>query len=218
MAHGLIQPREMELRSSFDVLRSTGRKASPMMLTRRASVLVGGPFILLPLIVMLARSMLVVVTVQNKSMSPTLEPGDRLLVVRHWPKRLLRRGYIVIIWPWDLPPTRPRPFGIDTPFIKRIIGLPGDTLVTSLSELDDFHRAREFAAHDSQGQRMWHIPPGQIFVRGDHPIGGFDSLSWGPIRCQSVLGLVMARLPCEEGINPYPASRPSADTSQATVR
>jgi signal peptidase I len=156
--------------------------------------LVAGPA-LLPLVVFtLVRSFLMLVTVENRSMSPALEDGDRVLAVRHWPARLLRHGHIVLVQPWGKPPaSMGRAEG--GLFVKRIVGLPGETLVTSITELDTAHRVRALAMHNSQGQRAWHIPPGHVFVRGDQPLGGFDSLSWGPLPVQSVLGVVVKTLP-----------------------
>lgn len=155
--------------------------------------------------VALARATLVVVTVVGQSMTPALQTGDRVLVLRYWPSGRLRIGHIVLVWPWGMAPSGPKPFS-ETPYIKRIIGLPGDTLVTSLVELNDFHRRRESAAHDSNGQRVWHIPPGHVFVRGDNPLRGFDSLSWGPIPFRGVLGIVIKTLPRKVGSGPCHAS------------
>lgn len=157
-------------------------------------LLLGGPPALLTATVVLARSILVVVTVENQSMSPTLEPGDRVLVLRRF-SRHPNQGDIVVVWPWDIPPTGPTPFGVREPFIKRVIGLPGQTLVTSITELDATNRARELAAHDNSGRRVWHIPLGHYFVRSDQPIGGFDSLSWGPVPVRGILGVVVMKLP-----------------------
>lgn len=149
----------------------------------------------------LIRRMLVVVTVNSYSMSPALEDGDRVLVVRQWPRAWLRKGQIVIVWPWQLPPEGPSPFGVEGPFIKRIVGLAGDVLVTSLAELAEIQRPLEAAAHDSNGLRTWQIPSDHIFVRGDHPIGGFDSLAWGPVPTQYVLGVVVMKLPSQRFID-----------------
>ena len=141
-----------------------------------------------------ARTVLLVVTVENRSMLPTLAEGDRVLVARHWPTRRLRKGHIVLVWPWGRPTAGAGP-SRDHPYIKRLVGLPGETIVTSITELDQVNRAREAAAHDSQGRRVWHVPAGHCFVRGDHPIGGFDSLSWGPVPMRHVLGVVIKTLP-----------------------
>jgi signal peptidase I len=144
-------------------------------------------------LVLFVRKALVVVTVTMHSMEPTLSPGDRVLVLRYWPRRWLRKGQIVIVWPWT-PSERRGPFGVEMPYIKRIIGRPGDRLVTRLAELSDIHREDQRPWHDASGRRVWEIPAGHCFVRGDGPIGGFDSLSWGPVPDSAVLGVVLKRL------------------------
>ncbi len=136
----------------------------------------------------LLRTAFVVVTVQGQSMFPTLEEYDRVLVWRFWPARWLQRGQIVIV----------RQLGKRAeghlPFIKRIVGLPGDTIITSIDDLPGHLRLSLLAEHDTQGRRIWHIPPGYIFVRGDNRIGSVDSLSWGPIPFTRVGGIVLRKL------------------------
>jgi signal peptidase I len=144
-------------------------------------------------LVLFVRKALVVVTVTLHSMEPTLSPGDRVLVLKYWPRRRLRKGQIVIVWPWE-PSERRGPFGVERPYIKRIVGMPGERLVTSLAELSEIHREDQRPWHDASGMRVWEIPPGHCFVRGDYPIGGFDSLSWGPVPDRAVLGVVVKRL------------------------
>lgn len=147
------------------------------------------------ILLLFIRVALVVVTVRSTSMSPTLLDGDRVLVLRHWPTRWLRKGQVVILWPWDFPPQKIKPFGVADPYIKRIVGLPGETLITSLAELKASERPSVQALHDDQGRRRWDIPAEHIFVRGDNPRGSLDSLAWGPVPCRSVLGRVMLKLP-----------------------
>jgi signal peptidase I len=143
------------------------------------------------IMVVFIRIALVVVTVQSFSMSPTLKHGDRVLVFRYWPASWLRKGHIVIVQP---PSPDMRYLTKPVPFIKRVIGLPGDTLVTYLSQLNDHYRAPLLSAHDEEGKRIWHVPPGHLFVRGDYVLGGSDSLTWGPIPFRSVLGIVLMKL------------------------
>lgn len=138
---------------------------------------------------------LVVVRVENQSMLPTLKPGDKVLVLRNWPTRWLRKGDVVLVWPWHSHMSPRTLFGVETPFIKRLVGMPGDNLITSLDELDGYNRARELLAHNEHGERYWHIPPGHCFVRGDNRPGGFDSLSWGPVSFDCILGRVLVKLP-----------------------
>lgn len=155
--------------------------------------------VLFVLLAFVVRFLLVVITVESNSMDPTLKHGDRILVVRHWPFRKFKKGQVVLVWPWIMPDSAPKPsagtgpFPI-TPYIKRIVGVPGDVITTSISELTEYHQHRELSSHDRGGMRTWYIPPAHYFLRGDNPIGGFDSLTWGPIPGKSVLGVVVKKL------------------------
>ena len=143
----------------------------------------------------LIRSYLAVVTVENVSMSPALEHGDRVLIMRHCPARWLRKGHIVLIWPSRTSPTEPTLFDVK-PYIKRIIGLGGETLTISSPSAGGATRVQlPQDANSRYSQQTWHIPKGHIFVRGDNQTHSLDSLSWGPIPERSVLGVVLLKLP-----------------------
>ena len=153
--------------------------------------------ILIIIIYALFRILFCVVNIESISMSPTLEDGDRVVVLRYWPTQWLKRGHVVIVWPWThTHRDSSELFGV-VPFIKRVVGLPGDTLITHIDELDNLHKFRPDiqAAHDREGKRVWQIPPNHFFVRGDYTLGGFDSLSWGPVPFSSFLGIVVMKLP-----------------------
>jgi len=126
-------------------------------------------------------------------MYPALMPDDRVLVLRHWPARWLKKGQILI----GLPPSAFIGKATDTLdhplIIKRVIGLPGDTLVTFLSDLPEFERPLRLDQHGDNGQRVWHIPPQHIFLKGDSV--GTDSLTWGPVPFSNVAGIVLLKLP-----------------------
>jgi signal peptidase I len=143
----------------------------------------------------------IVVGVQSQSMSPALEHGDKVIVLRRWPARWLRKGQIVLVWPWLRPSDDPQAWSPPNavPFIKRVAGLPGETLVTILTDLSDVDIHDALAEHDSEGKRVWHIPAGHIFVQSDNRPSGSDSLTWGPIHFRSVLGLAIIKLPAKGG-------------------
>jgi len=151
----------------------------------------------------LIHSFLVVVTVENVSMTPTLEPGDRVLVVRPWPTKWLRKGYIVLVWPWRSSSAEPTLFEVK-PYIKRIVGLGGEALTASLTEEAKTDHSHEHHTDSHQSQQTWHIPQGHIFVRGDNQQSSLDSLAWGPIPLYSVLGVVLLKLP-RKALSPPPS-------------
>lgn len=149
------------------------------------------------LVLSLVRQCLVIVTVESQSMSPALYEGDRVLAFRWWPAKWIQKGDIVLVWPRpdDLKYNREtKPFGV-IPFIKRVTGLPGDKIVSRFDELDDYHKQKLRLTYDHEGKKEWLVPRGHFFVRGDYPIGGFDSLSWGPIPYNSLLAVVIMKLP-----------------------
>ena len=165
--------------------------------------------------VVLARAMLVIVTIEHDSMLPTLEHGDRVVVFRYWPVQWLRRGSIVLVWPWHtvsggVPATDIPDVHYGFSFVKRVVSLPGDTLVIDLdqdrdrprfrvavgsSEPDGTRRPSEFAAQDGNGRRVIRIPPGHFYVCGDNPHNSVDSHTWGPLPFHSLQGLALVRLP-----------------------
>lgn len=140
------------------------------------------------LLLCLLRLSLRVVIVRGQSMEPTLTPEDRVLVCRFWPQRWLRRGQIVLVCPWGSPEEE------YTRFIKRIVGMPGDTLVTSLDEVPEDIRASHAAFYDAQQRRTWQVPSGHIFVRGDNRQGSIDSTLWGATPMGRVYGIVLRKL------------------------
>ena len=115
-----------------------------------------------------------------------------MLIVRHWPKKWLKKGQIVIgnysnitaISQHDLK---------DNLYIKRVYGLPGESLSVHISQLwDDNIRDREKGFYNADGYRNWNIPLNSYFVKGDGP--GGDSLLWGPIPLASFQGLAILQL------------------------
>jgi signal peptidase I len=136
------------------------------------------------------RAMLLVVKVQNQSMLPTLADGDRALAVRRYPHVWLRKGQVVLVcWPWPVPSPSTGPFGC-VPFIKRIVGLPGETVTLAVPTLFKRGSDGEFRPTATE-QRTYQVPPGHVFVCGDNLEGIEDSRLWGPIPLQAVIGLVL---------------------------
>jgi signal peptidase I len=148
--------------------------------------------------IVFARCCLLIAKVTQASMLPTLQPGDRVLIVRRWPVRWLRgkrgefAGQVVLVRPPDAQPNTSL-FGF-TPYIKRLVALPGDVYTIGLSDLDEFKQHQQRHLFDAQGQRTWHIPPGYCFLQGDS-IYSTDSRDWGPIPLSSIVGRAILRLP-----------------------
>jgi signal peptidase I len=131
--------------------------------------------------------------VQQTSMEPTLEPDDEVLVD---PVTAEAQGDIVVFNP---PPAWLAGTSA-TPFIKRVIGLPGETV-----EVKDgavwvnglkFDEPYVFENQPTTAQSepaTWTVGAGQLFVLGDHRAGSADSRSFGTIAASTVLGVAVRR-------------------------
>ena len=139
--------------------------------------------------------------VQQNSMERTLEPGQYVLVDKLTPRfDPYKRGDIIVFTP-------PQTWESDsTPFIKRVIGLPGDRVEirddglvyingTALEEPYTYKNAAGVnePTTASSDQSSWVIPAGQLFVMGDHRQKSADSRVFGPIAETSVIGRAFVR-------------------------
>lgn len=143
---------------------------------------------ILSLALLFLRVLLLTATVELCSMAPTLKQGERVLALRLPLKRWLRKGQIVLIWPAP-GMSIPAPAGYQgAPYIKRIVAMGGDTFALAPGE-----KSSPFVSPDHP--RIWHIPPGHVFVRGDNPEPGMDSTVWGPVAMRYILAIVLMKLP-----------------------
>jgi signal peptidase I len=113
--------------------------------------------------------------IPSGSMLPTLEIGDRVLVVKFWyklPKIAPKRGDIVVFkFPDD--PNRD--------FVKRLIGLPGDTVEMKGGRV--FVNSREISEPyvenaDDYTMAPITVPKDQYFFLGDNRRNSQDSRFW----------------------------------------
>ena len=140
--------------------------------------------------------------VQQGSMENTLLPEQYVLVDKltpHWAS--YARGDIVV---FD-PPETWSAGGAGVPFIKRVIGLPGDTVelrdghvfVNSV-ELEEPYIFEDNGIPQTTepaigGQSEWTVPTGDLLVMGDHRQDSADSRTFGPIEIGHVIGRAWLR-------------------------
>lgn len=144
------------------------------------------------------------VMVDGDSMEPTLSDGDYLLLNKFSD---IERSDIVVF---------PPPDEEDTQYIKRVVGMPGDTieyrddvlylngepteqeyLEMDPSEEEEYFSTGDFSLLTLLGEEE--VPEGQYFVLGDNRLNSRDSRSFGFVDEEAVLGKVSFRYwPLEE--------------------
>lgn len=123
------------------------------------------------------------IRVESISMQPTLYAGDFVIVNKMAYKvGSPGRGDVIV---FHYPPDPER-----EPYIKRVIGLPGDevqvgggAVVVNGSPLREPYIK---AAPNYEG--TWHVPEGFLFVLGDNRNNSSDSHSWGMVPLENVIG------------------------------
>jgi signal peptidase I len=137
--------------------------------------------------------------VEGQSMERTFVESDYVLVDRltgRWSP--YARGQVVVLHPPVTWTDRTEPF------IKRIIGVGGDTLEVrdglvfvngaALDEPYLFHNEAGVAGPTLAGdQSRWVVPVGELFVMGDHRQVSADSRVFGPIPVSAVIGRGVVR-------------------------
>jgi len=162
--------------------------------------------------------------VQQQSMEHTLEPDQYVLVDKLTPRfDTYKRGDIVVFSP---PPDWSRED--ETPFIKRVIGLGGDTV--EIRDGDVFINGTRLAESYTYGQpaepaqpttvsgdeNRWVVPADELFLMGDHRSNSADSRTFGPVPSEKVIGRAWLRYwPIDVfGILPTPTYPELAPTAQ----
>lgn len=139
--------------------------------------------------------------VEGGSMETTVLPDQYVLIDKLTPRWApYARGDIVV-----LHPPRQFPGTGDGPFIKRVIGLPGDrveirngSVYVNGSALDEPYVFSQGGLHQPTnpspgGLSEWLVPQGQLFVLGDHRQNSADSRVFGPVAASEVIGRAWLR-------------------------
>ena len=87
-------------------------------------------------------------------------------------------------------------------YIKRIIGLPGETVKIQGSTVTILNAAHPnglvlsepYITHESSNTMEMKIPAGKYFVMGDNRSGSYDSRSWGALPKENIRGRSLLRL------------------------
>ena len=141
--------------------------------------------------------------IPSESMAATLKPGDRVLVNRVvYHLRQPKRGDVVVFkYPRDPSVT----------FIKRVVGVPGDTLVARGGRLwvNGLPTREPYVHHGRSGldptvafgpepgttmrdpwalAQPYKVPPDTYFVMGDNRTNSDDSRDWGTVPSSDIIG------------------------------
>ncbi len=132
--------------------------------------------------------------VSGTSMDPVIQNGQYLIIDEvtyhfHAPER----GDVIV---FKAPP-EPTKY-----YIKRVIGLPGDTVVLTdgkVTIIDAAHPkgftlAEPYLTHLSHDNGTFVVPADQYFVMGDNRSGSYDSRAWGMLPAANIRGRALVRL------------------------
>lgn len=122
--------------------------------------------------------------VEGSSMIPTLTQSDRLIVSRiSYYLGQPERGDIIVFQ---------YPYGPDRDFVKRVIGLPGETIVLKNGQVFIDDKPLQSEPYVKNKSRDTHDPvtlgEDEYFVMGDNRTGSSDSRSWGPLQRHFIIG------------------------------
>jgi signal peptidase I len=146
-------------------------------------------------------------SIPSGSMEPTLQVGDRIVVNKlSYDVHGVDRGNIIV---FSTPPKEDCAGPPVADLVKRVIGLPGETV--SLSGGNVFINGRvlkqPWLPASEQGRtypgpspeayslhRPYRVPQGHVYVMGDNRTLSCDSRYWGPISESTIVGKVDLRI------------------------
>jgi signal peptidase I len=154
--------------------------------------------LLAALIFFLVRLVVLNFRVDGESMLPNLDDGEMLLVNRnayqyydiggnrYYPFDPPERGDVIVFDP---------PTGSDKPYIKRIIGLPGEEVTFDEGNVfidgeplpEDYIQDRTGCRARSENCDVV-VPEGYVYVLGDHRSNSSDSRVFGPVPVGNIVG------------------------------
>ena len=123
------------------------------------------------------------IRIESVSMQPTLYEGD-FVIVNKLAYKLgdFSRGDVIV---FHYPPDPDR-----EPYIKRVIGLPGDRVSVQEGKVyvNNEPLREPYISAPPVYQGLWLVPEGSLFVLGDNRNSSSDSHSWGMVPYENVIG------------------------------
>jgi signal peptidase I len=125
--------------------------------------------------------------IKGQSMDPTFPDGEYILTEKvSYYRNDPKRGDVIVFKP---------PISEDE-FIKRVIGLPGETVMIRNNKvfINDIELKEDYIKVDTYGGSFlnegekYTVPAGNYFVIGDNRPHSSDSRAWGPITKKVITG------------------------------
>ena len=127
------------------------------------------------------------VKVEGTSMMPALTDQERIFINKftyRFGSGNIERGDMIVFW---------FPLDRTKSYIKRVVGLPGDTVMIDHGKvyvngaaLDEPYVPREYRDQQSKSPEI--VPPDNYFVLGDHRGSSNDSRAWGTVPRSYIYG------------------------------
>lgn len=132
--------------------------------------------------------------VKGQSMEPNFEDGDYLIIDEiSFRFREPKRGEVVVF---------KSPQNLSQRYIKRIIGLPGETVEIEDGKIIIFNQDGSKILNETEylspqtktpGNLRISLKANEYFVLGDNRWASFDSRNWGPLPKKNIIGRVYLR-------------------------
>jgi signal peptidase I len=184
------------------------RRAAPKTSTRRLLVeFVSLAAVAIVMSIVLRAFVIGTYLIPSGSMEPTLMINDRIMVDKlSYHLHAIHRADVVV---FSTPPAEDCGGPAVADLVKRVIGLPGETISLSKGQvaIDGKPLAEPWLPADAQRvtaagpahtayslTRPYTVPTGDVYVMGDNRTLSCDSRYWGPILESSIVGKVDLRI------------------------
>lgn len=130
--------------------------------------------------------------IEGESMSPTYHNGNRVILNGAYRFQTPHRGDVIVFDP---------PVQSDEPYIKRVIGLPGDHVAIENGAVTINGVALDEDYLQGVHTTCFHtaycditVPEGMVYVLGDNRPNSSDSRLFGPVDEDAIIGKVMVSI------------------------
>lgn len=120
--------------------------------------------------------------IEGSSMEPSMHPNQYVLVDKiSYKIGNPKRGDVVVF---------NYPLATERDFIKRVIGLPGETVTIAggVVSINGDPLQEPYISQAPDYENSWNLGPDQYFVLGDNRNSSLDSHSWGPLDRHYLIG------------------------------